>query len=248
MPDDLESRWRDWRSGDDPSSPDPARATAPPASAGRLRPVGGRLAVAVFCVLALLALGTVLWTRSGAERPPQAALPGADGPRPNGSESAPLDPARDLTSLASATASGFAGATTDDTGALVSFLASNVLDGNPATAWRTDGPGDGETLTLEFPREITVTQVGLAVGEPGSATGDAAATRRGRSVEQVTWSAAGRSLEQVLDPDLLDTQSRPWPTPVATRTLTLRLDRSSPGPVGTDGFVAVSQVVVIGRR
>ena len=210
-----------------------------------MRSAGRRQTAALAIVLILVAVGFAGWTRLGAGGPPQGVSPGADERPSSGAPSAPQDLPRDLTSSASATASGFADSTTEG-GVLVSFLASNVLDGNPNTAWRTYGPGDGETLTLEFPRAFTVTQVGLALGEPGVVNGDPAETRRGRSVERVTWTAGGLSVEQVLDPERLDVQSRLWPSPVATRVLTLRLDRTTPGPVGSDDFSAVTQVMLFG--
>ena len=155
-------------------------------------------------------------------------------------------PARDLTAFASATASGFRASTTDPGGALVSFLAANAVDGDLTTAWRTDGPGDGARLTLEFSRDVTVTRVGIAVGEPAAGTGDSATARRGRSVEQVSWTVGAKSVAQHLDPALLEPQDLTLPVPVVTRTLTLHVDRTAAGPVAADDFSAVTEVVILG--
>ena len=240
-PADLESRWRDWQP-DDEAAP---RAAADPTVPARLRPPSGRTAVLVGCVLALLAAGVAVVARLDGGGP-QAVLPGGDGPQPSASVPASEQPARDLTGFASATASGFAASTTDAGGGLVSYLAANAVDGDPATSWRTDGPGDGASLTLDFAQEVTVTAVAIAVGEPAVASGDSSAARQGRSVEQVSWTLGDRSVAQQLDPALLETQRLVLPAPVTTRSVTLHLDRTAPGPVATDDFSAVTEIVVLG--
>jgi hypothetical protein len=240
---DLESRWRQWQTGSEPQPPGPGQVDA----GGRLRPPGARVAALVACSLGLLALVVFVVAKVGADRTPEAVLPGG-GPAPATSTPAARHE-RDLTALASADASGFAASTTDAGGAIVSYLPVNVLDGDPGTAWRTTGPGDGETLTLDFSREVTVTKVEVAVGEPAVGSGaDAAANRRGREVQQVTWTVGETTTGQSLDPARLDLQVLALPEPVTTRSLTLRLDRTAPGPVATDDFAAVTQVVVLGVR
>ena len=52
----------------------------------------------------------------------------------------------------------------DDAGTPVSYPADNVLDGDPATAWRAPGDGNGVTLEVTFATPVVLTQVGLIPG------------------------------------------------------------------------------------
>ena len=52
--------------------------------------------------------------------------------------------------------SNYAGGANDS-----SFGANKALDGNPATAWSSDGDGDDAWLEIEFPSETAVTSLGL---------------------------------------------------------------------------------------
>jgi len=70
----------------------------------------------------------------------------------------------DLTRGASASAPETARPNLDLTGDLVRYEASNLLDGVPSTAWRMDGDGSGETLTITLPGPSVVTRVGLVNG------------------------------------------------------------------------------------
>ena len=70
----------------------------------------------------------------------------------------------DLTRGASASAPETARPNLDLTGDMVRYEASNLLDGVPSTAWRMDGDGSGETLTITLPGPSVVTRVGLING------------------------------------------------------------------------------------
>ncbi|MBF4160585.1 zinc ribbon domain-containing protein [Nocardioides acrostichi] len=50
------------------------------------------------------------------------------------------------------------------TGQRTTYDAANMLDGNPATCWRTAGDGTGLVLTFRFAQPVTLTSVGLVNG------------------------------------------------------------------------------------
>ncbi|HVK25252.1 MAG TPA: discoidin domain-containing protein [Actinokineospora sp.] len=52
----------------------------------------------------------------------------------------------------------------DASGAMFSYDAEKVLDGRPDTAWRCDGDGSGQTLTLRFVATATVTELSVIPG------------------------------------------------------------------------------------
>lgn len=78
--------------------------------------------------------------------------------------------------------------TADGCGDPVSFEASHLVDRADATAWRMDGDGTGETLTLTLGGNRRVLSVGLVPGfdhvDPCDGTDRFAQNRR---VTQVTW-------------------------------------------------------------
>ncbi len=79
-------------------------------------------------------------------------------------------------------ASGSAAAGQDSSGILVTFDPVNILDGDPATTWRIDGDGVGETLTFTFDRWVHLTAVGMIPGyakvDPASGVDRFAQNRR----------------------------------------------------------------------
>jgi hypothetical protein len=67
------------------------------------------------------------------------------------------------------TASSTAPSSADAAGNPVTYVPTNVIDGNVETAWRTPGDGRGQWVTLIFDNPIDVVRIGLI---PGSATTD----------------------------------------------------------------------------
>jgi len=116
---------------------------------GHLVVLAGAAAVVLLCAVAWL-VGHAL---SG--EPGTSAGPGI----PTGSGDVV-----DLTRGASASAPETARPNLDLTGDMVRYEASNLLDGVPSTAWRMDGDGSGETLTITLPGPSVVTRVGLVNG------------------------------------------------------------------------------------
>jgi len=70
----------------------------------------------------------------------------------------------ELTGSVSASASATAEDNVDAAGTVTTYAASNVLDGDPSTGWRTRGDGEGVTLMLALPWRRHLTEVGLIPG------------------------------------------------------------------------------------
>lgn len=241
----VEDRWRRWSGQDGEPRAAPEAGAAPEPEPDDSPPVGRRSLLLVAGLVGLAVAGTVAGFRiAGRDRPDPSASVSTSGD-PGGSGSTPGRRELDLTSRAVAEAPA-APSTQSPRGDLVQFPADNVLDRDTASAWRTAGPGDGAVLTLVFPQEVEVTRVGLAVGEPDLDAPASAAPLRGRVVEQVTWSAGGRSEVQQLTTGTGDVQLVTLAEPLRGRSVTLTLDRTVPGPVAADDFTAVTQVVVYG--
>ena len=108
----------------------------------------------------------------GATGTSQAPDPGAeqtDGspePTDDGGSEAPagVGKALDLARGATFEVPGTAPPTTDFDGNLVAYEASQMGDGNPATAWRTAGDATGGTITVTLTEPGVVTRVGLVNG------------------------------------------------------------------------------------
>ena len=132
---------------------------------------------------------------------------------------------------------------TDARGAVVSYAATNLIDGDPTTAWRVPGSGQGVVLTLRFAKPVVVTRIGLI---PGYAKVDPAdGTNRffqNRRVHRVRYGAVGVSREAsfVDQPDLqtVDVQSKP-----STEVTVEILESTAPGD---RDFTAISEIEVSG--
>ena len=88
----------------------------------------------------------------------------------------------------------------DACNAPTTFGAANLIDGRPDTAWRVDGDGTGQVLTIDLGGEHRVLEVGLVPGyakvDPCDGVDRFVQNRR---PTQVTWRFAdGTSQTQVL--------------------------------------------------
>jgi hypothetical protein len=143
-------------------------ATAGSASGGRPGGTarGWTIALAIVAVLAV-AVGGTLYVRARLTRPP-ASPAGAHGAvtpsAPATYDASPSRPSAELARTATAAASATAPDATDAAGTRVAYVAANVLDGDPATAWRAPGDGSGVTLTVAFPRRVRLRMVGMIPG------------------------------------------------------------------------------------
>ena len=187
----------------------------------------------------------------------QAPDPGAgqtDGspePTDDGGGEAPagVGKALDLARGATFEVPGTAPPTTDFDGNLVAYEASQMGDGNPATAWRTAGDATGGTITVTLTEPGVVTRVGLVNGYA-------------KQVAGVDWYPNNR---RILVRHLglrrrLDRSSRPSPSGrtcsgsrsrrCETSTVTITINAVTPpgsGSLGRD-YTAISEVSVRGRR
>lgn len=136
-------------------------------------------------------------------------------------------------------------ASNDWAGNRVTYEPANLTDGDPATAWRMPGNGEGSELTLSWDERQTFTEVGLI---NGYAKIDA---KRGdnwyeinRQVEAVTWVFDdGTEVAQSFD-TVTDMQSITLDEPVTAQTVRLRIDAVTE-PNGKD-FTALSEISVKG--
>lgn len=173
---------------------------------------------------------------------------GSDGPRPDSTGTggpveapAPGD-LRDLTATARAEVPATAPASRDRQNHPVTYVAGNMLDGRPRTAWRMPGDGTGATIVFDLGEEVVLTEVGLL---NGYAKVDGADNwyRGNRRIRAVQWEFDdGTRITQELD-DRQRVQLQPV-GPVATTKVVLHLvEVTAPGkgPAGRD-FTAISDV------
>ena len=111
----------------------------------------------------------------------------------------------DHTADASASAPKTAEPNVDVDGNATSYDASNMLDGVPETAWRTEGDATGMKIVFTFAEKTRITEVGLINGyakkarDGGKVLDWYEGTRR---IQQVTWIfAKGQTVRQDLSDD-----------------------------------------------
>ena len=139
----------------------------------------------------------------------------------------------------------------DVDGNLVSFDASNMLDGVNETAWRTEGDATGTWLTFTLAEPAKLTEVGILNGYAKRST-DGSGTvfdwyRGNRRVEAVVWQfGRGRSVRQQLGTDR-EVQTMPI-DPVRTRKVVVRLVQVSEPGTGraSRDYTAVSEIALVG--
>jgi hypothetical protein len=163
------------------------------------RPRAVWLAVAV-AVLAALVLGAwFLGQKIGDDDPSADPTAGADSGASQAAERV------DHTADASASAPKTAAPNVDVDGNATSYDASNMLDGVPETAWRTEGDASGMKIVFTFSEKTRITEVGLINGyakkarDGGKVLDWYEGTRR---LQQVTWIfAGGQTVRQDLSDD-----------------------------------------------
>jgi hypothetical protein len=165
---------------------------------------------------------------------------------------APPDWDRDRVAVAEVQTPGQSADSQDNAGNPVTYDATNMTDGAADTAWRMDGDGTGQELTVALAGPTTVTHVGLVNGYAKTDTsGDRDDRyRQNRRITSVTWTlddgttvtqslAQTRALQYVAVPD-------------APATSSVRLTiNSTTAPGSKDGRVydhtAVSELAVFGQ-
>lgn len=205
---------------------------------------GRRTWVVVALALVLMAVGLVVWLTVRGD-PDTAADPAGGGPGAADAASG------DLTADARATTPGNAPPATEIGGDKATFVAANLLDGDPATAWRVAGDASGKEVVLTLPEKTTITQVGLVNGyakvaqESGGRTFDW--YHGNRRITKVAWVFDdGTVVDQTLGRDR-SMQSTDIDD-VTTTTITLRiLAVTAPGKGrASRDFTTISDVSLAG--
>ncbi|NPC43573.1 discoidin domain-containing protein [Nocardioides sp. zg-1230] len=170
-----------------------------------------------------------------------------DGPS-DGEAPAGVGKVRELARGATFEVPGTAPPTTDFDGNLVAYVASQMGDGNPATAWRTAGDATGQTITVTLPEPGVVTRVGLVNGYAKKVAGVDWYPNNRRTVA-VTWGFDdGTTVEQTFA-ERPGMQRLKVP-PVETAAVTLTFTAVTPPGAGNLGrdYTAISEVSITGRR
>jgi Protein kinase domain len=159
-----------------------------------------------------------------------------------------IDPAAAVDQpLTGAAASATAADGIDAAGNPVSYSVLNTTDGDPETAWRVDGDGQGDTLTYRTASgPIYVTEVGLI---PGYAKVDpvdgADRFTENRRIRRVTWEFDGGVTQTQTFVDSRELQSIPIPG-VLTSSIRITIDEVTPLPSGGRDFTPISEVRIRG--
>lgn len=156
-------------------------------------------------------------------------------------------PLTDLSGSASITAAETAPDSVDWAENPVTYSTANLVDDDPSTAWRMEGDGTDQELTIEFDQLRSVSEVGLINGyaKVDPEREDYNWYDINRRLVRVTWIFDdGTEITQNLD-EVAEMQVKELEAPVETQMIRLRLDEvSSPG--GRD-YTAISEVTVSGR-
>jgi hypothetical protein len=139
----------------------------------------------------------------------------------------------------------------DASGRPATYPPEAMIDTPPSTAWRMDGDGAGQKITLSFPRVVTVT--GLAL-DPGFDKVGKHEDRwpENRRISSATFTADDGSaftISFVTDPNLPASQRLQTfmlPTPVTTRTISVQINATDPAVRGIFDTTAISRLAVLG--
>lgn len=138
--------------------------------------------------------------------------------------------------------------TTDLDGNLVAYEASQMGDGDPTTAWRTEGAAEGQEIRVTLPQAAVVSRVGMVNGYAKQVAG-VDWYPNNRRILSVTWTFDdGTSVEQTFAE--LPGMQRLDVTPVQTGTVVITIDAVTPpgaGDLGRD-YTAVSEISISGRQ
>lgn len=133
----------------------------------------------------------------------------------------------------------------DAAGSPVSYPASNLLDGDPSTAWRVSGSGVGETITITFGQDCLLSRIGLLNGyhkiDPSDGTDRWTENRR---VSAADWQFGSESHLQQFDVnDLSDGGETLILSSTVISSLTFTIIDSAPEGTRRD-FTAISEVLI----
>lgn len=136
----------------------------------------------------------------------------------------------------------------DVAGNPVSFAATQMTDGDPATCWRMAGDGSEQTVAITLPDEAHLTEVGLINGYAKTDRENGQVVdwyERNRRITAVTWRFDdGTTVSQ----DLTDSRELQTLTvDVTTSTVELTIDsvtRPARGPAGRN-YTAISELSLV---
>jgi len=188
-------------------------------------------------------------TNAPATNPPATNAPATNPPATNAPvPTTTFTPPADALAPASVTASCQAPNSTEANGTPISFSPQNVLDHNPATAWRCE-TGSSQTLTFTFPSPVHLTSVGLIGGyvKVDSLTGVDRFEQNAR-VRQVQWGFSDGTNSSTVTQNLADARSmQTTAVDVVATTVTMTVTATYPpgGPAPRD-MVPVAEVQFTG--
>ncbi|MBD8869186.1 NADase-type glycan-binding domain-containing protein [Nocardioides donggukensis] len=224
---------------------------APPPAAGESRTARRPVLWLGALVLALLtAVATGVWLTSDDDETPVAATGaedpgGSDGPDPSPSEPPRAD---DVSGTARVSGPRPLPPGRDLAGRRVGYALANMVDGDPATAFRTAGDASGKPLTFTLPEPAVIREVGLI---NGYAKSDSA---RGRTVDWYPLNRRITRVQWIFDDGSTVTQDLRMGTDlqtvavegVRTRSVGLRILTVSPPGTGPlrKNVTAISEVLL----
>jgi len=205
-----------------------------------------RTSVLAAVVLVLVAVGLLAWLASrDTDSDTARGAAGTAGSTEPGAR--PLD----VTAGAEATTPANAPPATEIGGGTADFVATNMLDGDPGTAWRIAGDASGKEIVFTLAQPTTITRVGLINGyakmaqEPGGKKFDW--YHGNRRITKVAWVLGD---DTTIDQDLERDRSMQSidVDPVRTTTITLRiLEVTKPGTGrASRDFTTISDVSITG--
>ncbi len=222
---------------------------------------------AVVGLVVVLVLGAFLLLSGGGDDSPSASstplIPASHHPSSShpsstapssasssGPTSTPTGKPTEVAGLATASAPSHAPAGVDFAGRRVTYIAPNMVDGNPQTCWRTPGDATGTVLTFRLDQPTRISEVGLVNGyaKTANAGGRTYDWYRGdRRVLAVQWIFDdGSTVSQDFGQGQA-MQSRSVP-PVTTSTVKVRITAVSPPGHGraARNDTAISEVSLVG--
>jgi hypothetical protein len=183
----------------------------------------------------------------------QSPSPTAAGEPVLGTAEPGLPPSEhDVAPLADITAPASARGHVDDSGRTATYPATAMVDTDPATAWRMNGDGAGQTITLSFERPVTVKGFALDPGFDKVGVNHEDRWPENRRISAATFSTDDGSafaVEFATDPSLPASerlQTFMLPAPVTTTTISVRIDATEPTERGTFDTTAISRLAVLG--
>jgi hypothetical protein len=185
----------------------------------------------------------IVMSEEGETSPPAEETKPSKKPRPSKKPDGETYQGRtEVVPVSGSSASCTAPPSVDSAGNQVSYEPPLAYDGDLTTAWRCNGDGVGQTLTLNLPEEVRIGELGLVPGyaktDPRSGADRYAENNR---LTRVRWTFPdGTSFEQGLDgsPTNRDMQTFRIPLTAASE-VTLEVLASAPGQRNT---IAVSEI------